>query len=166
MRKEGNEIMKKIGTYTARGKLSEDDSEAGNPATINLQDGNYDTAYVVTDFRVFGASSGGSTTGDSMGKLATSKNVESGPGDFFNANDEREIAWSMNSASTDSGASGGFGERIVDPNNIVVDDLYVFIRGSQDSQSQNYIVHMDKYKIDEWVGALAMARDAAMGGAP
>ena len=151
--------MKMIGTYTARGSLSEDSSEAGALGKIILFDGRFDTAFKVTDFRVWGASTGGSTTGDVVGKLATSPNCETAPGDFFNADDVREIAWSQNSASTDSGAGGGMGERIIDHDNLVVEDLYVYIRGQQDGVKVNYIITMEKYDISEWEGALSMAKD-------
>ena len=148
-------------TYTARGRLSEDTSESYGPDRILLADGRFDTAWKVISFRIFGASSGGNTTGDGMGKLATSDNCETGPGDFFNADDSREIAWSQNSASLDSGAGGGFGEQIVDAANLVIEDLWVYARGVADSQDLNYVVELERHSIDEWQGALLMARDRA-----
>ena len=150
--------MKQIGTYTTRGKLTEAESEAGEMAKVLLFDGRFDTGYVVTAFHVWGASTGGAGTGDCVGKLCTSDNCETGPGDFFNANDPREIAWGQNSAGTDQGASGGFGESILDRDNFVVEDLYVYVRSSG-ANDVNYLIEMEKYETTTWRGALTMASD-------
>ena len=149
--------MKLIRRYTARGKLSENDSEAGNPAKIELFDGRFDTGYKVVKFYVFAASSGGSTTGDVIGKVCTSPNCETGPGDFFNSNDPREIAWAWSEVGTDSG--GGGLDQIIDEENFAVEDLYVYARGQQDTAGVNYLVVLEKYEISDWEGALAMAKD-------
>lgn len=153
--------MKKIGEYTARGSISEIESEAGAIARIILFDGQWDTGFKVTSFKCWGASTGGSTTGDVVGKLCTSENCETGPGDFFNADDGREIGWSQSSASTDAGGGGGFGESIIDPDNLIIEDLYFYARGAQDGVKVNYIVTMEKYDITDWEGALVMAKDRA-----
>lgn len=148
--------------YTARGQLSEDESETYGPHRVLLWDGRWDTAWKVISFRVFGASSGGNTTGDAMGKLCTSNRCERGPGDFFNADDPREIAWSQNSGSLDSGAGGGFGEQIIDRDNFIIEDLWVYIRGVSDAQDINYVIEMEQYNISDWEGAMLMARDRAI----
>ena len=121
MRNGRKDIGKYIGTFTARGKISENDSEQGRPARVRLFDGQFDTAFKVIEFYVWGASTGGSTTGDCVGKLSTSPNVESGPGDFFNADDAREFAWAYSEVGTDSG--GGGLDQIIDPENLLVEDL-------------------------------------------
>ena len=53
---------------------------------------------------------------------------------------------------------------IVDPDNLVVEDLYVYghTTGTQ-ADAINYLVRMEKYEITDWQGALAMARDRAQG---
>ena len=48
--------MKKIGEYTARGILSEADTEAGNPQQIPLFDGSFKTAYRVKEFYIWAVS--------------------------------------------------------------------------------------------------------------
>jgi hypothetical protein len=161
MRNTRKEIGKYIGTFTARGKLSEDDSEQGRQARVRLFDGKFDTAFKVREFHAWGASTGGNTTPDVVGKLSTSPNVETGPGDFFNANDSLEIAWSQSVGSLDAGAGGGFGESIIDPDNLVVEDLWVSVRGVSDANGVNYMIVMDKYDITETLGAVSMAKERA-----
>ena len=149
--------MKKIGEYTARGKIGETATEAGTPQRIALFDGKFDTAYRVVDFVVWGASVGSSTGGDGVGKLCTSDQCTVGIDDFFNANDSREIAWGYVEVGTDSG--GGGIDNIIDPDNLVVEDLFVYARNANDGKELNYLVTMEKYEVTDWQGALAMARD-------
>ena len=44
------QVGKKIGTYTARGQISEEFVKVGMPKRIRLFDGRFDTAYVVREF--------------------------------------------------------------------------------------------------------------------
>ena len=149
--------MKKIGEYTARGQIDETSSENGAPATINLFDGRFDTGYRVTEFYVWGSNLGTSSNVDASGKLATSKNVASGT-QFFNANDDREIAWGSSAGSTDTAFNAPPGA-IIDPENLIIEDLYVFVRAPNDTIPVNYLIVMEKYEFNEWKGALTMATD-------
>mgnify|MGYP003139776380 CR=1 FL=1 len=148
--------MKKIGTYTCRGQVTEAESEAGTPATVNLFDGRFDTGYKVTEFYVWGANASSSSNPDVSGKLATSNNVESGVA-FFNADDVREIAWGGSAGSTDTYFNAPPGT-VIDPENLVIEDLYVYARTSG-SVAVNYLIVMEKYEFNTWRGALAMAKD-------
>ena len=89
--------MKKIGTYTIRGCASEDDCEAtysyGNGIRIPLFDGRFDTGYKVIKFYVFPQNFSGNSQPDVLGKLTTSGHCSPSPSVFFNASDQREIAW-------------------------------------------------------------------------
>jgi hypothetical protein len=151
--------MKKIGTYTLRGKVSEPDTEAGTPQRIRLFDGRFDTGYKVIDFVVWGATMNSSSTPDVSGKLGTTDNLTTGASNFFNADDVREIAWAGAAGSTDTIFNSPPG-KIVDPDNFIVEDLFVYVRGQSDVAA-NYMVTLEKYETTDSRGALAMVRNNA-----
>ena len=156
--------MKKIGEYTARGIVTEENTEAGTPQKIPLFDGRFDTGYRVVDFFIWGANYGSSTQPDCLGKLSKNDDGVTTQTNFMRADDGNQLAWAWFDASTDTG--GGFGEpsRIIDPDNMIVEDLYVYGRSNSGSTSSiNYMVILEKYDITDWQGALTMARDRAQG---
>ena len=155
--------MKKIGTYTCRGVVSEEETEAGTPQRVFLWDGSNETAYKVTDFRIWGSDWGGSTPPDAIGKLSKNDIGSSSFSTFMRADDDNQIAWSVTSGQTDSGGDS-FGFRIIDPENLIIEDLYVYVRSGStatDALPINYLITMDKYAIDGWRGTLEMARDGS-----
>lgn len=157
--------MKKIGEYTARGVVSEDDTTNGNPQKIPLFDGRFDTAYRVVDFRIWGTDWSSATNPDVIGKLSKNDVGSAGAGAFMRADDNNQIAWAVSQGSSDAGG-GPFNEGpIIDPDNMVVEDLYVYARGLNTTTTDpiNYLVVMEKYDISDWQGALTMARDRAQG---
>ena len=149
--------MKKIGEYTARGTVSEDDTADGNPQKIPLFDGRFDTAYRVVEFYVFPATFSSSSAGDVCGKLSKNGIGTTGTSSFWRADDDNQIAWAGTSGGVDY---LGTEANIIDRDNLVVEDLFVYAR-TQGSASQpiNYLVVMEKYEITDWQGALSMARD-------
>jgi hypothetical protein len=151
--------MKKIGEYTVRGQLTEDESEtAPFGKRIILNDGQFDTGFRIVDFRIWASDYSSSSAPDVVGKLGTQAGLSPDPGDFMNAGDNREIAWAASAGSTDGGL--GFGESgVVDPDNMVIEDLFIYVRGSVDSANVNYMVTMEKYDITDWQGALSMVRN-------
>ena len=151
--------MKKIGDYTLRGQTTEEDQEAGNPVLIRLFDGKFDTGYKVIGFNVWSSNYSGSGQPDCVGKLGTTNNLSAGPTGFMNAQDVREIAWATSAGSTDGGL--GFGDSIVDPDNFIVEDLFVYVRSATDAVPINYIVYLEKYDTTSSRGALAMVRNNA-----
>ncbi len=159
MRNGRKEVGKYLGTYTSRGKLSEDDSERGAQVRIRLFDGVFDTAFVIKEFYIWGTNWAGSSGPDGIGKLSTSPNISLSPADFFDAGDGRELAWAVTAGSLDSGASGPFNPSIIDPENLIVEDIWVTVRGVTASADFNYLIIMEKYDITETLGAVSMARD-------
>ena len=154
--------MKKIGEYTARGIVTEANTEAGTPQRIDLFDGRFDTGYRVVGFHIWGANYGSSTQPDCLGKLSKNDDGVTSTGEFMRADDGNQIAWAWFNATTDSG--GDAMPTIIDPDNLVVEDLYVYARSNSGSTSTiNYMVLLEKYEISDWQGALAMARDRAQG---
>ena len=151
--------MKKIGEYTARGQVSEDLTEQGIPDKITLFDGRFDTGYRVTDFKIWTSNVLAGTA--AAAKLSTSGTSSTARADFFRADKNDQIAWAVTEMTTDGGTSGGFADAIVDFDNLVIEDLYVYVRCETHETPINYMITMEKYEITDWKGALAMARDRA-----
>lgn len=153
--------MNKVGTYTARGVVSEAETAAGNPQRVFLYDGSNKTAYRVTAFYIWAADWSGSTKPDCIGKLSKNNIGVTASANFMRADDDNQIAWATTSGDIDSGVRGGFSESIIDPENLVVEDLFVYVRtaSSVDTDLINYIIELEKYEIDGWRGTLEMARD-------
>ena len=153
--------MKKLGMYTARGIVSQDETAAGSPQLIPLYDGTFKTAYRVIEFYIWPSNFSSDANPDVIGKLSRNDIGTTGSIDFFRADDDNQIAW--------AGAQGATNElnnvpTIIDPDNLCVEDLYVYARtGGTTSQPVNYMVVMEKYSISEEQGALLMARDRADG---
>lgn len=147
--------MKKIGIYSARGQLPE-----GDVQRIILFDGRFDTAYKVINFQIW-AGDVSSSSNDCAAKLTT---VDLGPmsssGDMLNAADNREIAWSAVQAGT-----AGFNNiaSIVDPDNLVVEDLFISGQSGGSTIPINYLITMEKYDVTDSLGVLAMVRNKAQG---
>ena len=153
--------MKKIGQYTARGIVTEDDTSGGNPQLIPLFDGSFKTAYRVIEFHIWPGSINNSSNADVLGKLSKNDDGVLTTANFWRADDDNQIAW--------AGITGG-GDAInqpfnlVDPDNLIVEDLYVYgLTAGSTTVAINYMVIMEKYEITDWQGALAMARDRAQG---
>ena len=157
--------MKKIGEYTARGVVTEIDTEAGRPKRIPLFDGSFKTGYKVVEFKIWGANYGSSSTNpDVIGKLATNDDGVTTASNFMRADDENQIAWAASAAGLDGGGAP-FQDSIVDPVNLVIEDLYVYARiTGTNTNPINYLVVMEKYEFTEGRGALTMAASRAMGG--
>jgi len=157
--------MKKIGMYTARGVVSEAQTEAGNPQKIPLFDGTFTSAYRVVDFVVWGTTYTSSAP-DVIGKLSKNPDGVTSQANFMRADDDNQIAWSGTDAFSDMWNGTN---KIIDPDNLIVEDLYVYARSNDASGSTtlvNYLIIMEKYEITDWQGALTMARDRAQGDLP
>ena len=147
--------MKKIGEYTVRGI-----GEEADPIKINLFDGKFNTGYRITSFQVFASNIDGQYDQRCTGKLGTTADLNQNAVGFWNAGEPREIAW----ASSNDGAidAGGILESVIDPDNMIIEDLYVYLRSNQ-NEPVNYIVTMEKYDITDWQGALGMVRNRSQG---
>ena len=144
--------MKKIGSYTHRGNLLEGTSEK-----ITLFDGKFDTAYVITGFKVLQGSVASSGNG-CCGRIST-QDVGAIPssGEAFDFSDNTQVAWAAMDGATNAFTNA---TSIVDPDNLIVEDLFVSVL-SEAATTVNYIIYMDKYAISDWKGALAMVRNSS-----
>tara|TARA_Y100000004_G_scaffold72695_1_gene81599 strand:- start:55 stop:489 length:435 start_codon:yes stop_codon:yes gene_type:complete len=143
--------MKKIGEYTARGFVPN-----GTEERITLWDGSSETGYRITKFVIYIYDPDNSGT-DGYGILATEPNM----GTEWLATDGSQIAWA--SMPSNGSATGPPGEpfNLVDRDNLVVEDLYIYAEMNAAGAGMNYYIEMDKYEITDWEGAYALARNRA-----
>ena len=141
--------MKKIGEYTARGFVSN-----GSEQRITLFDGRFDTGYRITKFVIYIFDPDNSGV-DGYGMLSTSPDM----GTQWIATEKNQIAWA--SMPSNGSATGPPGEpfTLVDRDNLVVEDLYIYAEQNAAGGGLNYYIEMDKYDITDWQGALAMTRN-------
>ena len=149
--------MKKIGQYTAKGQLRGDGQHR-----ITLFDGRFDTGYRVTKFVVAGGFTNEDRADFISVKLATTTDLDS---NAWNWDDNREIGWAQysyysNSAGTQFGGPSTFSE--IDPDNMIIEDLYVYVQ-TRNEFPVNYMIEFEKYEITEWQGALGMVRNQSQG---
>ena len=143
--------MKKIGEYTVRGTAAEAEVQM-----IQLFDGSFETGYRVVEFYCAPTSFDFSTNADVVGKLCTTSTPNQNANEFWNWADNTEIAWAGMRGSVDTVDADGYS--VVDPDNLIVEDLY-FVARSAGNQLINYMVVLEKYEITDWQGALALSRD-------
>lgn len=144
--------MKLVGHYTVRGQFTSLDN-TGN--MIHLFDGRFDSAYRVTKFFV-ASTSPTDANEDCVGVLATEANLPIS--NAWDWSDNRQIAWASNNAST--GTAPTPDGAMIDPDNLIVEDLYVYGRYDDGGTGKvNYMIHLEKYDITEGRGALALVRN-------
>ena len=137
--------MKKIGDYTARGVVTEAETEAGNPQKIPLFDGKFTTGYRVVEFKIWASDYASGGAPDCIGKLSKNDIGSSAAASFMRADDDNQIAWSGVSGGSD--AAGPMGFNIIDPDNMIVEDLYVYARSAgTNTNAINYIVRLENYQ--------------------
>ena len=143
--------MKKIGEYTTRGTVTSDDSTN----RIILFDGRFDTGFKIIDF-VVAPGDPTDAAEDCHAKVMTVQSTGSG----WNFADVTQIAWASSENRVSMAPS--FGRTIIDPDNLVVENLW--LRGNTAGDAPiNYMITMQKYEFNEWNGALAMVRNKAQG---
>lgn len=139
--------MKSLRMYTARGKVL-----AGEVERLKLFDGQFDTAYRIIDFSI--APQDITTSENVMMKVLTEFKAHN-TGWFWA--DNREVAWAQFDRAT-SVSPGEFNR--VDKDALIVEDL--FLDCTADSgEFVNYMLTLEKVKISDWLGALAMVRNSS-----
>ncbi len=153
--------MKKIGRYTTRGIVATADLPgADGPHRIQLWDGRFDTGYRITKFVLAVSNRDDSNLHICSGKLMTEPEDNNR---YWNWSKNTQIAWASCSWDANDRYANAF-ESYVDPDNMVIEDLFIGIVASGDEGTEiNYMIEMDKYDISEWQGALSMVRNRAQG---
>ena len=149
--------MKKIGSYTVRGKISND---AVGTHRIQLFDGKFNTGYVVTKIDICP----GTWASDTADCFLICNTQEDTLMNAFNPDwdSNTQIAWAAMSTLTSEELSSAM-YNVVDPDNLIIEDLHIAVRGDQGT---NYMIHMDKYEFNDWRGALGMVRNKSQGEGP
>jgi len=145
--------MKKIGSYTAKGIASHLVEEK-----IVLDDGRFNTGYVVTGFQIYpnNFTGGSPSTTSGIGRLATESGLPTVRENFIDA--------ALNTFVAADAITGGFenvtqdARSFIDPDNLIVQDLFITILNAADV-AMNYMITFDKYEFTDWKGALAMTRN-------
>jgi len=142
--------MKKIGEYTARGKI-----ESDGFVRLSLDDGRFDTGYRLVSFDI-APSVVSDTTFDTMVGKVTTKESSTG-GTVWDWSDNTEIAWAMSGIDMAAPVGVEWSSRI-DPDNLIIQDCFIYVNEEQE-QDVNYMIKFEKYTITDWQGALAMVRN-------
>ena len=148
--------MKKIGEYTTRGSINTDNAVN----RIILFDGQFDTAYRVVEFKIAPNDIDNTAARIFTSKLMTDDDAQSGIN--WNWDNNEEIAWAA--CAFDANGSTNAGQdylNTVDPDNLVVEDLYIVADDGFSSANvkMNYFIRLEKYEISDSRGALAMVRN-------
>ena len=146
--------MKKIGSYTCRGFVNN-----GSVDKIELFDGRFDTAYRVTKFVIFIYDPDNSGL-DGYGTLSTEPNLgTTTAGTQWLATEKNQIGWASMPSNGSATGPPGTPFNLVDRENLVVEDLYIYGEMNAAGGGVNYYIEMDKYEIADWEGALTLARN-------
>lgn len=138
--------MKKVGVYTVRGKVAH-----GTTERITLFDGKFDTGYRVKEIHVLPNTY--SATADAA-IICHTEDTSPGAPDFA---DNTQIAWASMAYDVNFGSPGGL--NIVDPDNMIIEDLFITGYNNDSTRETNYLVVMEKYEFSDWQGAATMVRN-------
>lgn len=142
--------MKKIGEYTIRSKIDSDDTGTHR---IQLFDGRFDTGYVVTQVEI----APGTWASDTADCFLICSTQEDTTLNAFNPDwgQNTQIAWAAMTTLTSEELSSAM-YNVIDPDNLIVEDLHIAVRGDQGT---NYMIRLDKYDFSDDKGVLAMVRN-------
>ena len=149
--------MKRVkgGTKVLRGVI-QNNSYQNQENLIQLFDGKFTTGYKVVEFEL--TTTHPSSDIEIVGGLSTKPKSTISNWDF---NDVEEIAWATWNAPT---SSRPYNFSLIDPNNMVVEDMYVRAYVSPDTGSVNYFIKLEKYEFTAWDGAATMVRNQSQSG--
>jgi hypothetical protein len=143
--------MKKIGDlYTVKGKGLMNTIER-----IMLFDGSFSTAYKLVKAEI-------ANTDPFAGEEISFKvKLEEGTvGSAWDWASNTQIAWAQ--ANTPTNSRFGYKE-YVDPDNLIVEDVFIDFGSATAGAEINYMLTFQKYDISDWQGALAMVRNRSQG---
>ena len=151
--------MKKIGSYTARGLIDPNSSSNGLTKKLQLFDGRFDTAYKITKFELL-FEDPDNTSNDVYGILLT-EFLYSGTDVGFDFGENRQLGWASAASVYSDAGTNAQPFNLIDRDNLVVEDLFIYVRTGTSTLGVNYYIEMDKYDISESMGALTMVRNHA-----
>lgn len=140
--------------HVMRGSIP-DVGTINNEIKVYLFDGSFDTGFKIVDFQI--APSNWALDSDVAAILST-ESVESNAYQW-DWSDNRQKGWATYQANGASATGNYYQEHLDD---IIVEDLYIKA-WSQTTQSVNYKIVLEKVKITEYRGALALVMNASQG---
>lgn len=143
--------MKKIGDYTIRGQMQVENEFN----KIQLFDGRFDTAYRVVYFEIAPYDTK-THANDVAAKLCT-EDTALADGALWQWDDDREIAWAASENRVAFGPT--LSRSIIDPENLIVEDLFISYGHVSTDSPVNYLIVLEKYDITEFKGVLAMIKN-------
>ncbi len=140
--------MRSLGMYTIRGSMGQSTmSIGGDTKRLQLDDGDVNTGFRVRSFELF------VLDGECHGTLSTEPLELGGSNKMMDGDDNTQLAWSSNNPS------GGGSIVRIDPDYLVIEDLYITGYATTSSQPWNYIIQLEKFSFDSSFGALNMVRN-------
>jgi len=141
-------------TYVLKGVLPGDYSQH----RIMLFDGRFDTAWRVTQF-ILSPQTILATLSDISGKLGTEEFQTGQPAGVWRWEDPREIGWAT--WRNDGTRVSGPYNAIIDPENLIIEDLYISATTNQDAPDNlvNYMIILEKYKITQSQGTITYIKN-------
>ena len=143
-------IQMRNATYTLRARVP-----AQSTTTFQLDDGDIETGYQVVGFRLYSI---GSSNIDNVFLHTTDKNqkVALYPPALT---DNRQIAWGQIAGA---GSTTGYGQNIIiDPNHVIVNDLYC--SNNDSSAAADVLVIIKKIKITGYENIIYQIKERAQG---
>jgi hypothetical protein len=156
MRKEGDEKeMKRIkgGTKIVRGQMPVNTANQ----RITLFDGKFTTGFKVVRFEIWPKKPLSNLEFSFILSTQQVANIIDN-----NFQDVTQIGW----AATDTNNTKFQDAAVLDPEAIIIEDLYITNRGSTDDTFCNYIIELEKYEFTAWDGASNMVRNQSQAGPP
>ena len=144
---------------TARGSIDPDSTSVGKTFQIRLFKGDFAEGFKITRFVLF-QSDPDNTSNDVYGILLT-ENLYDGTDAVFDASDNRQIGWSGQVAVYNDGTMPGF--ELLDRDNYVVEDLWIYVRTGTTTSAVNYYIEMERETRGLSQGAVAMVRNSSQG---
>ena len=142
-------------TYVIKGQFTGDYVSK----KIQLFDGCFDTAFRVIEFIIAPQTITGNSNESCTAKLTTEDAKSFGSHGDWNWNDNREIGWSSWTQYTSNQPRGM--NAIIDPENLIIEDLWLCGKIGSDAPNNeiNYMIVMEKYKINQAEGTLTYIRN-------
>jgi hypothetical protein len=139
----------KEGLRTLRGRLATSEFRR-----IIVDDGMLDHGHRVISFQVFPYAPAGATQ-----QTPVTLGISPSMGPNMDASDNSQIGWSITTYGT--GPLEGGGTSVIDPNHIIVRDL--FIRNENPNDQVNYIIVIQPVKLTEDQAIMALIKERNQG---
>jgi len=149
--------MKKKGSYVVRSQLLGADSGGDR---IQLFDGRFDTGYRIVGFEITLADRDETSLVVASAKLTTEPSTDNGDWDWGKVT---EVGWATSAVDANAGGTQT-PYSIIDPDNMIVEDLYISAYNNGDPAEINYMIHFEKYEFAAYDGAGYLIKNNSQAG--